>query len=496
MRAAVLVCLAACGRISFDPGGDGGLAGDADVGSRDRCPAAPRPTGAPTQRVGNGTAASCDAAALAAALSTGGWIGFDCGAAMHTIVVTTELLITQDTILDGGGRITLDGGGASRIVNVAAGVTSQIVVLDMALVNGLTMDYGAAMLIQSGEVTIIGSTLTGHRGPVTGGLLGGGAISAPPINGTLAIYDSVLRDNWSANGGAINIWNDLTIVESTLTENRATGTGGDTANGGLGGAIQNTGRGALTMCGVTIANNSAGWLGGALHRVCTDGTCVDEITRSNLVDNISERAGAVYHQGAALTLSQTTVANNIANNDVGGFWTLTSPMFVAENVTIANNKSGVGLGAGLSVGATTGSISFSTITNNECLGAGCAAAAIAATSAISLRATVIANNTIDAIGAPISCNAQMMESSDNFQWPVVRPGGGTDDPAALCTANIRVTDPLLDPALVERVGPHGRYRVATPTSGSPALAITSACPAEDQLGRTRPAPCSAGAVEP
>jgi hypothetical protein len=485
MRAAVLLSLAACGRIDFEVGDARPLASDADVVARDRCPAAPRPVGAADRIVGNGTAASCDATALAAALAIGGRIAFDCGPAMHTIPVTSELAITRATIVDGGGVITLDGGGASRILNVSAGDAS-VFLLDIVLANGRTADFGAGILIQSGHVTVIGSTLHGHRGPVSSGNLGGGAIAAPPINGTLAIYDSILRDNASANGGAINIWNDLTVVESTLTENAATGTGGDLSMGGLGGAIQNSGRGNFAMCGVTLANNSAGWLGGAFHRVCTDSSCIDEITRTNIVDNTSMRAGGAYHQAASLTLTQTTVANNRATNDVGGFWHLSSPMFLAENVTIASNTAGVGTGAGVSVGAMTGSISFSTVANNACLGSGCVSAAISASSSILLRATVIANN--DAPNVPVSCGTQMIEANDNFQWP--------DDPPARCTAAIRVADPVLQ-ALEERAGPAGRFLVATPSTGSPALSITSIrCPAEDQLGRPRPSPCSAGAVEP
>lgn len=495
MRAAILLCLAACGRIGFDGSADGAVGEDADVVSRDRCPPAPRPTGAPARIVGSGTAASCDVSALAAALASGGWIGFDCGPAMHTIDVTTELSITQATILDGGGRVTLDGGGVSRLLTISAG-SQAVMLLDLVIANGASPDSGAGVRIQSGQVTIIGSTLNDNHGPLVGAIVGGGAIDVPPVMGTLAIYDSILRDNASANGGAINVWNDLTIVESELTGNSATGTGGSNGNGGLGGAIQNSGQGNLSLCGVTLANNKAGELGGALHRVCTSSTCADRITRTSIVDNTSFNAGGAYHQLGSLTMSQTTIANNTANNVVGGFWHVdTAATLVIEQVTIASNRAGEGIGAGLVAQASAGSISFSTIVDNSCTGMSCSSAAIDASSAMTLRATVIADNTITVPNVPVSCRTPMVDAKGNFQWPVMRPGGGTDNPTALCTSEVLVTDPMMAAPAV-RAGPAGRFLVATPQPGSPSLALTSMCPAEDQLGRPRPIPCSAGAVEP
>ena len=74
-------------------------------------------TGATT--VGSGTPGSCTQAALDAALaSNDGRIRFDCGPALHTIVVTSEKVIDDDLVIDGGGRITLSGGGTNRILGI------------------------------------------------------------------------------------------------------------------------------------------------------------------------------------------------------------------------------------------------------------------------------------------------------------------------------------------------------------------------------------------
>ena len=67
--------------------------------------------------VGNGSPGSCTEAALNAALaSNNGRIRFSCGAAPHTIVVTSEKTIEDDLVLDGGNLVTLSGGGTTRIL--------------------------------------------------------------------------------------------------------------------------------------------------------------------------------------------------------------------------------------------------------------------------------------------------------------------------------------------------------------------------------------------
>src|SRR5581483_4479853 len=84
-------------------------------------PAAGKPvdTSKPTTVVGTGTAASCTFAALSSAVAKGGIITFDCGGGPVTIAVTAtlDLPTNVDTVLDGGGLITLDGQAAARILS-------------------------------------------------------------------------------------------------------------------------------------------------------------------------------------------------------------------------------------------------------------------------------------------------------------------------------------------------------------------------------------------
>ena len=72
--------------------------------------------------VGNGTPASCTAAALQSAINAASVITFNCGAAATTIPVYTTLQVpaTRSTVIDGGDLVTLDGGGRTRLIEEAA----------------------------------------------------------------------------------------------------------------------------------------------------------------------------------------------------------------------------------------------------------------------------------------------------------------------------------------------------------------------------------------
>ena len=72
----------------------------------------------PTAVIGTGTPASCTFAALDAAVKAGGVITFDCGPSPVSIAITApmKLPIDKDTVIDGGGTITLDGQNTSSIL--------------------------------------------------------------------------------------------------------------------------------------------------------------------------------------------------------------------------------------------------------------------------------------------------------------------------------------------------------------------------------------------
>jgi hypothetical protein len=74
----------------------------------------------PTSVVGNGAPESCTGDAFIEAVAGGGVITFDCGPDPVTITLDRPARIFNDTgpeiVIDGGGLVTLSGGGTTRIL--------------------------------------------------------------------------------------------------------------------------------------------------------------------------------------------------------------------------------------------------------------------------------------------------------------------------------------------------------------------------------------------
>ena len=77
-------------------------------------------TSAPDWVIGDGTAQSCTSAAVVEAVARGGIITFDCGPDPVTIFMQETAKVFNDTgpkiVIDGGGLVTLSGGGQRRIL--------------------------------------------------------------------------------------------------------------------------------------------------------------------------------------------------------------------------------------------------------------------------------------------------------------------------------------------------------------------------------------------
>jgi hypothetical protein len=78
------------------------------------------PASASARVVGTGTPASCTSNAVVKAVAAGGTITFDCGPDPVTIVMDRQAEVHNDAapkvVIDGGGLVTLSGGGQHRIL--------------------------------------------------------------------------------------------------------------------------------------------------------------------------------------------------------------------------------------------------------------------------------------------------------------------------------------------------------------------------------------------
>jgi hypothetical protein len=447
----------------------------------------------PTATVGDGTPASCTTAALQQAARGGGTIVFRCGSAPVTITVAVQIAFTKETVLDGGGLVTLSGGGTSRILFLDSGYdtrTPRLVVQRLTFRDGKspatgadTAQGGGAIYRDGGSLTVLDSAFENNHGPATGQDVAGGAIYGFGGGDTI-VAGSTFTGNAASDGGAIGSLNgDLTIINSTFTGNAATGTGGNPGNGGAGGAIyMDGGKEATSLCGVAIRNNTAGAIGGGFFRVSNshDGSfAMDRSTvdANRVTPTDAGNAGGLYLEGLALTVTASTISRNQAFFN-GGIWINTCQVQMT-NVTIAENVATGSNGGGVWLGHTpTGTMRNCTIANNHSTAAGQIAGAIFG-DGITLVNTIVAGNT--AMYTP-GCSASRSDGSGNLQWPS----------GALCTAKPLVADPQLG-----TLGDHGGdSETLVPGAGSPARGIATACPPTDQLGNPRPDPCTAGAVEP
>jgi hypothetical protein len=293
-------------------------------------PAAPPPaapgggavvdTSHPDRVIGTGSAASCTSAAVVAAVAAGGIVTFDCGLSPVTIAMTQTAKVVNahpSLVLDGGGKVTLSGGGARRILyqntcdekqgyttsHCQDQATPKLTVQRLTFVGGnSTGDLtegggGGAIFVRGGRFSVIDSVFSGNRCDSTGPDLGGAALRVLSQSQGLpvTITGSRFSGGVCSNGGALSsIGVSWDISDTVLTGNRAIGTGanparGGTPGGGSGGAIYLDGNTfTLRLSRVTIAGNTANEGGGAVFFVSNDRTGTATVSGSTMRDNPSK----------------------------------------------------------------------------------------------------------------------------------------------------------------------------------------------------------------
>ncbi|WP_433790455.1 hypothetical protein [Actinoplanes sp. CA-252034] len=279
-------------------------------------------TSRPDRTIGDGTPAGCTSAAVVKAVAAGGVITFDCGPSPVTITMAATAKVRNPVakvVLDGGGRVTLSGGGKRRIlymnvcdtaqgVSSASGhchdkVTPRLTVQNMAFTKGNATDPtdelggGGAIFVNGGGLRVINSRFTDNRCAGTGPDIGGGAIRVRLQGGNQPVYvvGSTFSGGVCSNGGALSsIHVSWTILNSVFSGNSAVGNGANpardgTPGGGSGGAIYQDGDTyKLTLNGTVVEKNRANEGGGAIFFVSNDRTGTLTIRNSTLRKNVSE----------------------------------------------------------------------------------------------------------------------------------------------------------------------------------------------------------------
>jgi predicted outer membrane repeat protein len=262
--------------------------------------------------------------------------------------------ISGVTIRGGEVATGLGGGGGIRSVG-------NLTLEDVIVTNNMAAHDGGG-IHSTGNIMLLSSTVSGNE--VTVVRHGGGVYAA----GTASLINTTVNDNASHGRGGGVFGEDgstLTITNSTIRENVAAGEGGGirgpnitiqvstiSGNTGIsGGGIRSTGQ--VTITDSTLSDNSVSLDGGG---AMINGTLnLDRVTVNG--NNALNRGGGLFVQGNAIVTNST-----ISGNSTGG---LGGGIFMDQgtlrNVTITGNTAG---GRGGGVSATTGAIQNSLIALN------------------------------------------------------------------------------------------------------------------------------------
>jgi hypothetical protein len=461
--------------------------------------------------IGTGTATSCTETALRAAFAIGGTLSFNCGNAPATISINSELLISKDTLIDGGGTqqgglITLDGGKRTRILRSDNNL--KVTLKNLTLKNGQqTGSDGSGSGIYFGNfntASVFNCIFENNDGTAGNQERGGGAIATKSL-GSLVVTDSLFRNNRGINGGAINhLLGNLTVTRSVFLNNDSTPGGsnaGDTR--GYGGAIYVDGAsapndstgGTIQISHSQFRNNKGAGQGGGLFlfgyppdKIIIDNSAITDNTvlKSSNGDALG---GGLRVGNADLTIENVLFANNRAYSQGGGLWIGETTPTRLLNSTFYNNRAEESAGSGLG-GAilystqSEGSFTNLTLANNY---AGFMGGAFWGNAdKVTLRNSIVSNNKGD---NPWNINwqvgASLKDGGNNLEFPAP----STQDPKDVkVVANSRVLDPLLA-SLNENGGASATLALL---ANSPAINGGTNCPTTDQRGVKR-TQCDIGA---
>jgi hypothetical protein len=276
----------------------------------------------PDRVVGNGTASSCTADAFVDAVALGGVISFACGPAPVVITLDRPAKVFNDAdpdvVIDGGGLVTLSGGGTTRILYMNTcdpdqhwtsahcdnQETPRLTVQNLTFIQGNSAneaehDGGGAIWVRGGRFKVINSRFFNNSCAGLGPDVGGAAIRAFDQYQKLPAYvvnttfgGAPGFGNTCSNGGGISsIGVSWSIINSLFSHNEAVGFGGNpaeegTPGGGSGGAIYNDGDSmTLSVCGTRIEENRVRAFGSGIFFVSNNHDGVlqveDSVVRAN-----------------------------------------------------------------------------------------------------------------------------------------------------------------------------------------------------------------------
>jgi len=335
--------------VPIHPFADGLVTGNPSGACPVPADALPDTVSRPDRVVGDGTRASCTAAAFRAAVAHGGRIAFDCGPDTITIVMDRPAVVYNDSlpdvVIDGGGKVALSGGGRTRILYMNTCDQNlhwttphcqdqdhpRLTVQNLAFLDGNSTAEtenggGGAIWARGGRFKAVNCRFYRNLCARTGADVGGGAIRVfsqsenKPVHIVGSSFGADSMGNVGSNGGALSsIGVNWSIWNSAFVGNQAVGNGGNpaqpkTPGGGSGGALYADGMSmTLSVCGSVFERNRVNAFGAALFFVSNNHDGLLRLTDSRISGNI----GGSWHVLPGVAMHEDTrreIVNTVLEN--------------------------------------------------------------------------------------------------------------------------------------------------------------------------------------
>jgi len=163
-----------------------------------------------------------------------------------TPIVTVEIIIDNDVVLDGQGKLTVDGGERNRVFSVPAGVTAEL--RGFTVTRGAVSEGNGGGIRNEGTLTLVDTSVSQSSATCSSNCYGlgiGGGIWNSFEDGRMTLINSTVSGNTARFDGG-GIWNGgmMTLTNTTVS--------GNTGLAGVGGLL-NDGFGTMTLVSSTIS---------------------------------------------------------------------------------------------------------------------------------------------------------------------------------------------------------------------------------------------------
>ena len=217
------------------------------------------------------------------------------GIANHGTLTIRDCIISGNTAGDLSGDSYLDFGSGGGIRN-----TGELAIIDSTISqNGSSWRNGGG-ISNAGEMTIVNSIVS-RNGTSDG--RGGGIDNAS--SASLTITNSTISENWASLcslcsyvGGGISNAGEMTIINSTVSDNQGIG-------------IENTG-GTAVLARSTVTRSNGNGIDNTGEMIVIDSTVSE--------NSVYEGGGAGIVNRETLTVVNSTVSGNSADSYGGGIW--------------------------------------------------------------------------------------------------------------------------------------------------------------------------------